>query len=314
MCIRGRARPGVARRRRESGRARRAGAAVSPARQPGRVRRRARPRCRCCSSPSSERISAADGADDVVRSHRVAGGIDTLVARHGGRGRRRDHDRRDVARRRARQRVGHRGHVASTVAGRPCGAGVLAGAACAACTSIRRCPSCCDAPSTSSAMAPSPRPPSSSPNASGRPATRPPRVSSQRIYEPTVDQPGPAGVLMSYAGGDGGRSLAAKPEPERMQRDRVRHARRARDRGAGDGRLLAGMVGASPATAAATPCTVRTRSPRSGRCCVDRTGGSGSPGSTSRPGPATSRVRSRAAKELQAIFVQRASLAVHAPK
>jgi monoamine oxidase len=39
---------------------------------------------------------------------------------------------------------------------------------------------------------------------------------SQRIYEPTVDQPGPAGVLMSYAGGDGGRSLAAKLEQERM--------------------------------------------------------------------------------------------------
>jgi monoamine oxidase len=39
---------------------------------------------------------------------------------------------------------------------------------------------------------------------------------SQRIYEPTVDQPGPAGVLMSYAGGDGGRSLAQKPEPHRL--------------------------------------------------------------------------------------------------
>ena len=28
---------------------------------------------------------------------------------------------------------------------------------------------------------------------------------SQRIYEPTVDQPVTPGVLMSYAGGDGGR-------------------------------------------------------------------------------------------------------------
>ncbi len=40
---------------------------------------------------------------------------------------------------------------------------------------------------------------------------------SQRIYEPTVDQPGRAGVLTSYAGGDGGRTLAEKPEPERMR-------------------------------------------------------------------------------------------------
>lgn len=41
---------------------------------------------------------------------------------------------------------------------------------------------------------------------------------SQRIYEPTVDQPGEAGVLMSYAGGDGGRSLAADSETERVIR------------------------------------------------------------------------------------------------
>ncbi|MEY2401865.1 MAG: monoamine oxidase [Ilumatobacteraceae bacterium] len=39
---------------------------------------------------------------------------------------------------------------------------------------------------------------------------------SQRIYEPTVDQTGDTGVLMSYAGGEGGRSLAMKPESERM--------------------------------------------------------------------------------------------------
>jgi monoamine oxidase len=41
--------------------------------------------------------------------------------------------------------------------------------------------------------------------------------SSQRIYEPTVDQPGVAGVLMSYAGGDGGRTLATMSEVDRMQ-------------------------------------------------------------------------------------------------
>ena len=39
---------------------------------------------------------------------------------------------------------------------------------------------------------------------------------SQRIYDPTIDQPGTAGVLMSYAGGDGGRSLAALSESERV--------------------------------------------------------------------------------------------------
>jgi monoamine oxidase len=40
---------------------------------------------------------------------------------------------------------------------------------------------------------------------------------SQRIYEPTVDQRGTAGVLMSYAGGDGGRRLADEAAPERMK-------------------------------------------------------------------------------------------------
>ena len=39
---------------------------------------------------------------------------------------------------------------------------------------------------------------------------------SQRVYEPTVDQPGTAGVLMSYAGGDGGRRLAEHSEAERL--------------------------------------------------------------------------------------------------
>ena len=39
---------------------------------------------------------------------------------------------------------------------------------------------------------------------------------SQRIYEPTVDQPGEAGVLMSYAGGEGGRALAASSETDRV--------------------------------------------------------------------------------------------------
>ncbi len=39
---------------------------------------------------------------------------------------------------------------------------------------------------------------------------------TQRIYEPTVDQPGASGVLMSYAGGDGGRMLAATSEQDRM--------------------------------------------------------------------------------------------------
>jgi len=40
---------------------------------------------------------------------------------------------------------------------------------------------------------------------------------SQRIYEPTADQPGDAGVLMSYAGGDGGRELATRPDSERLR-------------------------------------------------------------------------------------------------
>jgi monoamine oxidase len=39
---------------------------------------------------------------------------------------------------------------------------------------------------------------------------------SQRIYEPTIDQPGAARVLMSYAGGDGGRNLATIDEADRL--------------------------------------------------------------------------------------------------
>jgi monoamine oxidase len=43
-------------------------------------------------------------------------------------------------------------------------------------------------------------------------------LDSQRVYEPTADQPGEAGALMAYVGGDGGREQAAMPEAERMQR------------------------------------------------------------------------------------------------
>jgi monoamine oxidase len=40
---------------------------------------------------------------------------------------------------------------------------------------------------------------------------------SQRVYEPTVDQPGEQGVLMAYTGGSGGRFLAGFDEAERMR-------------------------------------------------------------------------------------------------
>jgi len=39
---------------------------------------------------------------------------------------------------------------------------------------------------------------------------------SQRLYEPTIDQAGETGVLMSYCGGDGGLELASRPEAERI--------------------------------------------------------------------------------------------------
>lgn len=39
---------------------------------------------------------------------------------------------------------------------------------------------------------------------------------AQRIYEPTVDQAGEQGILMSYCGGDGGRRWAEMPEAERV--------------------------------------------------------------------------------------------------
>ena len=41
--------------------------------------------------------------------------------------------------------------------------------------------------------------------------------SAQRVYEPTIDQPGTGGILMAYTGGDGGRRLAAFDEAERIQ-------------------------------------------------------------------------------------------------
>ncbi len=39
---------------------------------------------------------------------------------------------------------------------------------------------------------------------------------AQRVYEPSVDQPGPAGILTAYCGGDGGREWATLPEAERV--------------------------------------------------------------------------------------------------
>ena len=43
-------------------------------------------------------------------------------------------------------------------------------------------------------------------------------LDSQRIYEPTIDQPGVSGVLMAYIGGDGGRAQAPLAEDERISR------------------------------------------------------------------------------------------------
>ena len=40
---------------------------------------------------------------------------------------------------------------------------------------------------------------------------------AQRVYEPTVDQPGEHGILMSYCGGAGGHEWATLPEPERIE-------------------------------------------------------------------------------------------------
>lgn len=39
---------------------------------------------------------------------------------------------------------------------------------------------------------------------------------AQRVYEPTVDQPGERGILMSYCGGDGGHEWARLSEAERL--------------------------------------------------------------------------------------------------
>lgn len=39
---------------------------------------------------------------------------------------------------------------------------------------------------------------------------------AQRVYEPTIDQPGEQGILMAYCGGDGGREWARLEEPARI--------------------------------------------------------------------------------------------------
>ena len=41
---------------------------------------------------------------------------------------------------------------------------------------------------------------------------------AQRVYEPTIDQPGEPGALMAYCGGDGGREWARLSEAERIAR------------------------------------------------------------------------------------------------
>jgi monoamine oxidase len=43
-------------------------------------------------------------------------------------------------------------------------------------------------------------------------------LAAQRVYEPTIDQRGEAGILMAYTGGDGGRALAEFDEPTRTSR------------------------------------------------------------------------------------------------
>ena len=40
---------------------------------------------------------------------------------------------------------------------------------------------------------------------------------AQRVYEPTVDQPGPEGILMAYCGGQGGREWALLDESTRVE-------------------------------------------------------------------------------------------------
>jgi monoamine oxidase len=40
---------------------------------------------------------------------------------------------------------------------------------------------------------------------------------TQRVYEPTIDQPGAEGILMAYTGGDGGRRLATLTEAQRTR-------------------------------------------------------------------------------------------------
>jgi monoamine oxidase len=160
-------------------------------------------------------ISAASGADDVIRSHRVADGIDTLVGRMAAEvadvitigetllGVEHDTESVMVTTSHRRLRADHLVLACSLVPLR----------------SVRFDPPLPDllqraihelgygtVTKTAIQFADRQWP-------AGYATTE---TVSQRIYEPTVDQPGRAGVLMSYAGGDGGRSLAEKPELERM--------------------------------------------------------------------------------------------------
>ena len=276
--------------------------AAEPARGVAAVRRPTARRQR------GERRGQHDPLASRRRRHRHLGTTD------GGRRRRLDHDERGVGRRAARRRVGRRRHVASPHARQT--HVVLA------CSLVPLRSGAFDPPLpdllrraidelgygtvTKTAIQFAERQwPAGYATVEGI---------AQRMYEPTVDQPGTGGVLMSYAGR---RWRASSPsgrsgidctliESEHARRcTRSRHRRRRASRGLGR---------PSPGTAAATPSIGPARSPRSGRCCADRTDESGWPESTPRRGPGTSKARSRAANELQGEFMQRANLAMHAPK
>ena len=125
---------------------------------------------------------------------------------------------------------------------------------------------------------------------------------SQRLYEPTVDQPGRSGVLMSYAGGDAGRSSAPSSEVDRMNaiesdmRDvhGITARRPEASRGRGRGIL---------ATAAVTPVYRPGQITAFWGCCDGRMAACGWQASMPQPGRAISKAQWKAAKALPIGFM-----------
>lgn len=160
-------------------------------------------------------VSAAAGAGDVVRAHRIAEGLDTLVERMAA------GIADSIATDEALVRVDHDDESVTVATSRR---QLRADAVVLACSPV--------ALRSVHFEPPLPRPLGRAIDELGYGAVTKTAIQfatrqwptgyattegvTQRLYEPTEDQSGECGVLMSYAGGDGGRELAAMAESDRL--------------------------------------------------------------------------------------------------